>query len=151
MTGKPLAPNPCTRAASGLRLTRRAALLGLGGAITLGRASLALAAAPTERRFVVILLRGALDGMAAVVPYGDRNLATWRGGLLTGRPGQAGGPLDLGGFYGLHPVLTGMHGLYAAGELMPVHAIAGAWRVRSHFEAQDFLEMGDGDQRIDSG
>jgi uncharacterized protein (DUF1501 family) len=133
------------------KLTRRATLLGLAGAVTLGRASLALADAPTDRRFVVILLRGALDGMAAVVPYGDRNLATWRAGLAPGQPGQANGPLDLGGFYGLHPALTGMHGLYAAGELMPVHAIAGAWRVRSHFEAQDFMEMGNGDQRMDSG
>ncbi len=138
--------------ASGLpRLTRRATLLGLAGAVSLGRASMALAAAPTDRRFVVILLRGALDGLSAVVPYGDRHLATWRGGLLTGRPGQPGGPLDLGGFYGLHPVLTGMHGLYAAGELMPVHAIAGVWRVRSHFEAQDYMEMGDGDHSIKSG
>lgn len=136
---------------AGPRLTRRAALLGLAGAVSLGRASLALAAAPTDRRFVVILLRGALDGLSAVVPYGDRHLATWRTGLLTGKPGQPGGPLDLGGFFGLHPVLTGMHGLYVAGELAPVHAIAGVWRVRSHFEAQDYMEMGNGDQRIDSG
>lgn len=135
-----------------LKLTRRAALLGLGGAVTLGRASLALADAPTDRRFVVILLRGALDGMAAVVPYGDRNLAAWRPELIPGQPGtQAGALLDLGGFYGLHPSLAGMHALYAAGELTPVHAIAGAWRVRSHFEAQDYMEMGNGDQRMDSG
>jgi uncharacterized protein (DUF1501 family) len=140
-----------------MKLTRRAALLGLTGAVSLGRASLALADAPTDRRFVVILLRGALDGMAAVVPYGDRNLVNWRPELIPGQPGsqgagaQAGALLDLGGFYGLHPSLTGMHGLYAAGELTPVHAIAGAWRVRSHFEAQDFMEMGNGDQRMDSG
>lgn len=132
-------------------LSRRATLLGLAGAITLGRSSLALADVPTDRRFVVVLLRGALDGLSAVVPYGDRNLATWRTGLLTGKPGAAGGPLDLGGFFGLHPALAGMHGLYAAGELLPVHAIAGAWRVRSHFEAQDYMEMGDGEQRMDSG
>ena len=58
-----------------MRLTRRAALLGLGSAMALGRASLALAAAPTERRFVVVLLRGGLDGLAVVVPHGDRDLA----------------------------------------------------------------------------
>ena len=49
-------------------LTRRSALLGLGAAFTLGRASLALAAAPGERRFVVVVLRGAMDGLAAVTP-----------------------------------------------------------------------------------
>jgi endonuclease YncB( thermonuclease family) len=54
-----------------MRLSRRSALLGLTTAFTLGRASLALAAAATEQRFVVVLLRGALDGMAAVTPYGD--------------------------------------------------------------------------------
>ena len=58
-----------------MQLTRRAALLGLTSAFSSGRASLALAAAPTERRFVVVILRGALDGMSAVVPHGDRALA----------------------------------------------------------------------------
>ena len=41
-------------------LTRRRALLGLTAAFTLGRTSMALAAPETDRRFVVILLRGAL-------------------------------------------------------------------------------------------
>ena len=58
-----------------LQLTRRGALLGLTSAFALGRASLALAAAPTEQRFVVVILRGALDGMSAVVPHGDPALA----------------------------------------------------------------------------
>ena len=57
-------------------MTRRSALLGLGAAFSLGRASMALAAAPTDSRFVVIIMRGALDGMAAVVPYGDPALAS---------------------------------------------------------------------------
>lgn len=56
-------------------LTRRAALLGLTSTITLGQTTLALASAATDRRFVVVILRGALDGMAAVVPYGDADLA----------------------------------------------------------------------------
>ncbi|MBU6498585.1 MAG: DUF1501 domain-containing protein [Rhodospirillales bacterium] len=133
-----------------MRLTRRTALLGLAGAVTVGRASLALAAAPTERRFVVVILRGALDGMSAVVPYGDPALAGLRGELVGKPAGQPGGLLDLGGFYGLHPELVGLHGLYAAGEFLPVHAVAGHYRVRSHFEAQDYMESG-ADQRLDSG
>jgi uncharacterized protein (DUF1501 family) len=123
-------------------MKRRTALLGLAATVTLGRASLALAAAPTERRFVVVLLRGALDGLSAVVPYGDAGLAALRGPLLAPPPGQDGGLLDLGGFFGLHPALAGLHGLYQAGDLLPVHAVAGFWRSRSHFEAQDFLEFG---------
>lgn len=131
-------------------LSRRSALLGLASAVVLGRASLALAAAPTEKRVAVIILRGAMDGLSAVVPYGDPDLATWRPELLPPEPGRPGGLLDLGGFYGLHPALVGMHRMYRAGELLPVHAVAGHYRSRSHFEAQDYLESGT-DQRMDSG
>ena len=131
-------------------LTRRAALLGLGAAFTMGRISLALADAATEKRFVVVLLRGALDGLSAVTPYGESALAGLRGNLLLPSPGQANGLLDLGGFYGLHPSLAGLHTLYQAGELLPVHAVAGPYRVRSHFEAQDCMESG-ADHRMDSG
>lgn len=131
-------------------LSRRGALLGLGSAVSLGRVSLAMAAAPTDRRFVVVLLRGALDGLAAVAPYGDAAFAGFRGGLAPEVPGEPGSLLDLGGFYGLHPALAGLHGMYAAGELLPVHAVAGPVRTRSHFEAQDVMESG-AEQRLSSG
>lgn len=131
-------------------LSRRSALLGLSSAIVLGRNSLALAAAPTEQRLAVVILRGAMDGLSAVVPYGDPDLVKWRRELLLPEPGRPGGLLDLGGFYGLHPVLTGMHEMYRRGELLPVHAVAGHYRSRSHFEAQDYLESGT-DVRMDSG
>jgi uncharacterized protein (DUF1501 family) len=131
-------------------LTRRGALLGLGAAFTLGRASLALAAAPTEARLVVVILRGALDGMAAVVPYGDNALAGLRAELIPAAVGADGGMLDLGGFFGLHPALPQMHAMYQAGELLPVHAVAGHYRSRSHFEAQDYMESG-ADHRMTSG
>ncbi len=132
-------------------ITRRSALLGLSAAWSLGgRASLALAAAPTERRLVVVLLRGALDGMAAVSPYGDADLLGLRPGLAGTEPGRPGGVLDLGGFFGLHPALAGLHGMYAAGEMLAVHAVAGPYRSRSHFDAQDYLESG-AETRLSSG
>lgn len=135
-------------------LTRRSALLGLTSAVTLagagGCSSLALAAAATDQRFVVVILRGALDGMSAVVPYGDPALAALRGPLLPPMPGAANGLLDLGGFFGLHPKLAGLHTLYRSGEFLPVHAVAGPYRSRSHFEAQDYMECG-ADQRMTSG
>ena len=132
------------------RLSRRATLLGLGGALSLGRTALAVAAAPTDKRLVVVILRGALDGLAAVAPYGDPHAAAMREGLLPPPPGQEKGLLDLGGFYGLHPSLAGLHGMYGQGEFLPVHAVAGSWRNRSHFEAQDWMEFG-AEQRLDSG
>jgi uncharacterized protein (DUF1501 family) len=131
-------------------LSRRATLLGLTSVITIGRTSLALAAAPTDRRFVVVILRGAMDGLSAVVPYGDPGLAALRPELLPPMPGQDQGLLDLGGMFGLHPAMTRSHALYQANELLVVHAVAGNYRVRSHFEAQDFLESG-ADHRMTSG
>jgi len=137
-----------------LLLSRRSALLGLTSAVSLtspwGRASLALAAASTNRRLVVVIQRGAMDGLAAVVPYGDPALAGLRGEITPSEPGQEGGVLDLGGFYGLHPALQNLHTMYQAGELLPVHAVAGPYRVRSHFEAQDYLECGS-DHMLKSG
>jgi uncharacterized protein (DUF1501 family) len=133
-----------------IAMTRRAALLGLTAAWTLGRSSLAFANAPTDKHFVVVILRGALDGLAAVAPYGDRNLAGWRAGLVPGTVGSVGGMRDLGGFFGLHPALDGLHEMYAAGEMLPVHAVAGPYRSRSHFDAQDYLESG-ADHRMTSG
>jgi len=131
--------------------TRRATLLGLAAVATLRGASLALAAAPTDRRFVVVILRGALDGLAAVVPYGDPHLVGWRGGLVPKRPGQTDGLLDLGGFYGLHPALPALHAMYAAGDLLPVHAVSNGTGTRSHFVAQDRLELGSLHEGITSG
>jgi uncharacterized protein (DUF1501 family) len=131
-------------------IRRRTALLGLTTALTVGPFSLALAQAETDKIFVVIILRGALDGLAAVVPHGDPNLATWRAGLIP-PPNAPDALLDMGGFFGLHPALKGMHALYAAGECLPVHAVAGgAYRTRSHFDAQDLLECG-ADRRMESG
>ena len=121
-----------------MNLSRRATLLGLATVATLGRTRFALAAAPTEARFVVVLLRGALDGMEAVIPYGDPDLARLRPGLIP----PAASRHDLGGFYALHPALARFHALYAAGELLAVHAIAAPYRTRSHFEAQNLLQTG---------
>jgi uncharacterized protein (DUF1501 family) len=131
-------------------LSRRTTLLGLATSASLGRASLALAQAPGDKRLIVVILRGALDGMAAVVPYGDPDLAGLRGEIVPPEPGQANGLLDLGGFFGLHPALTGLHAMYKANEALAVHAVASAYRVRSHFEAQDYLESGT-DHRMTSG
>ena len=132
-------------------LSRRKTLLGLAAAATLRGASLALADAPTERRLVVVILRGALDGMAAVVPYGDRDLIGLRGGLVPKPPGAEGGLLDLGGFFGLHPAMPGLHAMYAAGDLLPVHAVSNGTGTRSHFVAQDHLELGVLREGITSG
>jgi uncharacterized protein (DUF1501 family) len=133
-----------------LILKRRTALLGLASAITFGGSSFAFAQAETHKRLVVVLLRGAMDGLAAVVPYGDPNLRNWRSAIVTPEPGSEQGLLDLGGFWGLHPALPNLHALYKAGAMLPVHAVAMPKRTRSHFDGQDLLECGT-EERLDSG
>ena len=134
-----------------MHLTRRATLLGLSLTATLGNVRFALANAPGDKRFVVVLQRGALDGMSAVVPYGDANLVQLRPALIPPAPGQPGGMFDLGGFYGLSPNYPNMAAMYQAGELLPIHAVAGPYRTRSHFEAQDLLQLGTDESSITSG
>jgi uncharacterized protein (DUF1501 family) len=129
---------------------RRGLLLGLGASMVLGGARAAFAQAPGERRLVVVLLRGALDGLFAVQPYGDPDFAALRGPLALPEPGRERGVLDLGGSFGLHPTLAGLHERYRANELLILHAVAGPNRSRSHFVAQDALEIG-AEQRLSSG
>lgn len=134
-----------------MQLTRRATLLGLGLTASLGHIDFALADAPTQKRFIVVLQRGAMDGMSAVVPYGDPNLVNLRPALIPPAPGQPGGMFDLGGFYGLSPNFPNLAAMYQGGEMLAFHAVAGPYRTRSHFEAQDLLQLGTVQASITSG
>jgi uncharacterized protein (DUF1501 family) len=117
------------------------------GASTLVAARIALANAPTDSRFVFVLLRGALDGLSAVPPVGDPDYAGLRGQIALAKSGD-GAALALssgrdGGMFALHPSLSFLHASYQAKELAVLHAIATPYRERSHFDAQNVLESGD--------
>jgi uncharacterized protein (DUF1501 family) len=125
--------------------TRRSILktMAAAGALSLWDAPVrfAFAAAPTDRRLVVVILRGALDGLAAAPPHGDKDYAGARGALAMDVTGTA--PIhDLDGFFGLHPALTNLKGLYDAKELVVFHNICSPYRDRSHFDGQNVLESG---------
>jgi uncharacterized protein (DUF1501 family) len=112
-----------------------------GGSVLLGaRLSFASAPAAGKSRLVVVILRGALDGLAAVPPLADPDYARLRGELAL-RAG-AGGALPLDGFFSLHPSLGFLHQSFQARELIVFHAIASPYRERSHFDGQDCLENG---------
>ncbi|MDE4175606.1 DUF1501 domain-containing protein [Phaeobacter sp. PT47_59] len=98
------------------------------------------ASAPWEGRLVVIILRGGMDALDVVQPYGDPAYAALRQ-KLRGGPGHGG--LDLDGFYALHPALAPLMPLWRAEELGFVHAVSTPYRdKRSHFDGQDLLEAG---------
>jgi len=119
---------------------RRGAVLAGG---TLLSTRVAFAQADSRRpRFVLVILRGALDGLASVPPLGDRNYGELRRELALHAPGETGGALPLNGFFGLHPSLEFLHECYAARELTVLHALASPYRERSHFDGQDVLENG---------
>ncbi len=98
---------------------------------------ISFATAATDARFVLVILRGALDGLAAVPPYGDGNHSGKRGELAL-----ATHELKLDGLFALHPSLTHLHQRYRERELIVFHAAATPYRERSHFDGQDLLESG---------
>jgi len=121
---------------------RRLMSLAAAGAFAAAAPRAVLAAAPTDRRFVLVLLRGGLDGLAAVPPYADKFYGDIRGALALPEPGINGGTLDLDGTFGLNPALAALHSFYAKGEMAVFHAVATPYRERSHFDGQDLLENG---------
>lgn len=127
-------------------LTRRRFLLGTGalaaGAALPGLVFANAAGAATGSRLVVVILRGALDGLSAVPPYADPNYAGLRRELAIAAPGTDEGALPLDGTFGLHPSLGFLHESYTARELIVLHAVSSPYRERSHFDGQNVLENG---------
>jgi len=112
----------------------------LGGSMAgIGLAFAGQAGAQTrgpKPKLVVVVARGAMDGLSVTVPYGDPNYAALRGGLAVE------GALEMRDGFGLHPSLPGLKAMYDAGQLRFAPAAAIPVRVRSHFDAQDVLENG---------
>ena len=122
-----------------MRTTRRDFLGMAAGAFAVaGLPHAVFAAAPGERRLVVVLLRGALDGLAAVPPIGDPHYAEKRGALALAA--DACLPLDHG--FALNPGLKVLEPYYHRGELLLVPASGNGYRTRSHFDGQDLMECG---------
>ncbi|APO75095.1 hypothetical protein AM571_CH02286 [Rhizobium etli 8C-3] len=98
------------------------------------------AATPGDNRFVTIVLRGAMDGLDLVQPYGEAGFAALRPKLAL-TPDR--GLLDLDGHFGLNPAAADLMPLWKSRELAFVHAVSTPYRdQRSHFDGQDMLETG---------
>jgi uncharacterized protein (DUF1501 family) len=94
-----------------------------------------------DPRFLTIILRGALDGLATVAPVGDPDWLALRGDNALTLDGKMPA-LKLDDFFALNPAMPNLHGMFAAKEAIIVHASATPYRDRSHFDGQDLLENG---------
>ena len=90
---------------------------------------------------LVIVLRGALDGLGAVAPVGDPDWVGLRGDRALVLDGKTPA-LPLDSFFALNPAMPNLHRLYKARAAAIVHAAATPYRERSHFDGQDVLESG---------
>lgn len=137
-----------------MQITRRYFLMGTGAlALYMGVAPLRLLAEsrlvrPVAKRktLVVIFLRGGADGLNLVVPFGDPSYYDLRKTIAIAAPTAQGAPgtkaIDLDGFFGLHPRLSGLAPLFASGQAVAAHAVGYDKNTRSHFEEQDTWETG---------
>lgn len=87
---------------------------------------------------VVVFLRGGADGLSLVAPVGDPHYAALRGALAV----SGGPPLATG--FALHPALAPLAPLVEAGRVAAVHCAGAPEATRSHFEAQDRMEIATG-------
>ena len=121
------------------------AALGAGGLLVPGANGWAAGNADvtgTQRKLIVIMLRGAVDGLNVVAPYGDANYTRLRPTIAVARPGQENGLIDLDGYFGMHPALRPLQDVWQQRRLAFVHASGSPDETRSHFDAQDYLESG---------
>lgn len=125
------------------KFIQMASLSGMG-LIAVGKSAWAARSAEpaTERKLIVVLLRGAVDGLNVVIPHGDPNYYQMRPTIAVPRPGQEDGAIDLDGYFGLHPSLISLQPLWQQGKLAFVQAAGSPDPTRSHFDAQDFMESG---------
>jgi uncharacterized protein (DUF1501 family) len=123
-------------------LTRRRLLLTAAATFAWAHMPKAASAGETrDPRLVVIILRGALDGLSTVGPVGDPNYENLHGKIALSLSGQnAAIPLD--GFFALNPAMPIFATLFREGRAAVVHAAATGYRERSHFDGQDVLESG---------
>ncbi|MCP4005620.1 MAG: DUF1501 domain-containing protein [bacterium] len=94
-----------------------------------------------EPLLVVLFLRGAADALHLVPPVGDPDYTRQRGQL------SIENPLPFAPGFALHPALAPLQPLVDAKQLAVVHAVGSSDTSRSHFEAQDLMEMASGNTR----
>jgi uncharacterized protein (DUF1501 family) len=121
--------------------SRREALIGSGALFAWSQMPRLARAEGRDPRLLVVVLRGALDGLGAVAPVGDPDWIGLRGDRALVLDGKTPA-LPLDSFFALNPAMPNLHRLYKAQQATIVHATATPYRERSHFDGQDVLESG---------
>jgi uncharacterized protein (DUF1501 family) len=118
------------------------AALGVGFAPSPLLVRLAEAAGVGNKVLLHVFLRGGADGLSLLVPYGEPEYYAARGRIALPPPGKAEGVLRIDDTFALHPALAPLKPLYEGGRLAFIPAVGNYDVTRSHFSAQDFVEMG---------
>jgi uncharacterized protein (DUF1501 family) len=124
---------------------RRRDFLGMAGGVTLASTLGPVWAARGDgpgKRLIVVMLRGAVDGLNVVVPYGDAAYYAARSTIAIQKPGVDNGALPLDGHFALHPALASLLPLWTDQKLAFIHAAGSPDPTRSHFDAQQYIENG---------
>jgi len=116
--------------------------------VPFGGGAWAAPAAGGLKRLVVVMLRGAVDGLNVVIPYGEEAYYALRPSIAVPRPGTEGGGLPLDQHFALHPALAALMPLWQEKQLAFVHASGSPDPNRSHFDAQLFIENGTPGRRV---
>ncbi|HLN85591.1 MAG TPA: hypothetical protein VK200_03995, partial [Candidatus Limnocylindrales bacterium] len=96
-----------------------------------------------NKTLVVVFQRGAMDGLNVVIPFKDPHYYRLRPSIAISEPGSGEAcAIDVDGFYGLHPALAPLKNIYDKGQFAIVHASGSPNNTRSHFDAQDYMEIG---------
>jgi uncharacterized protein (DUF1501 family) len=108
--------------------------------IQIARAQSSLRNNGSQARIVVIMLRGAMDGLSLLSPYGDSAYFQSRSSIAIAKPGEAEGSIALNNLHGLHPAFAPLMPYWESKQLAFIHASGSHDTTRSHFDAQDYME-----------
>lgn len=122
--------------------TRRTMLRAAGAAALAASTACEVATSPPKGRredpdtFVMIFLRGGMDGVSLIVPHGDDLYRARRPKIAV----PASDIHDLDGYFGLNRVAASLLPLYETGRLAVVQAVGHGQSSRSHFQSMRHVE-----------
>jgi len=108
--------------------------------------------AANGKTLIVIFQRGGCDGLNTVIPYGEDEYYNLRPEIAISAPNNTqNSALDLNGFFGLHPAMTGLYDIFQQGDLAILPTVHYSNANRSHFSSQDYIESGVPNNNLSNG